>query len=209
MAGIIKGKDIIDGSITSDKIKKGEIVIDDSDLVHKSGDETIEGRKTFTDITETAAIRPAIDSLYGIGSSSLRYDFIIVRNVGAMNAPVKLGQFDEILIGGVNAATVNDIPDTSGFVTLSTNQEITGVKTFSSQIISVGIRPDGVGKALGSTINRWNDIHVLNVGAPVYPVNNGYFTNLQKGGVEVATVDDISALREEIDALKARLAELE
>ncbi|MCD8165992.1 MAG: hypothetical protein LUE93_07595 [Bacteroides sp.] len=151
---------------------------------------------------------PAVNGSYDLGSSTQSWRNIYAASLGVSATPIGNGYFTNLSVGGTPVTPNN-------YVKLTEAQTVGGVKTFTS----TAYFSDGIGgtsypvpnayisnlgatsapvtqsvttNAVVSSLSPLNNT-TSTVGSSTTPFPNGYFTNLQKGGVDVATVDDLSS----------------
>ena len=147
----------------------------DSDVVHKSGNETISGTKTFTDNTtiKTSSPKVLLINTSQTGNtppssntaSFLRFDGETVNNFGGVQC--------EFLTTGENRLTnyVNDITKAKVNTIQQRANSTTAMTIFNADLIIPSI--DGT-TALGSISKRWSGIYGVNY---YYGSNNVEFSN--------------------------------
>ena len=146
----------------------------DSDVVHKSGDETISGTKTFTDnnMIKTSSPKVLLINTSQTGNTApssntasfFRFDGGTVNNFGGI-------QF-EFLTTGENRITnyVKDITTAKINIIQQRANSTTAMTVFNADLIAPAT--DGI-TALGSSSKRWSDVYGMNY---YYGSNNVEFS---------------------------------
>lgn len=161
----------------------------------------------------TQSIFPTTTNTYSVGSETLQYSTIYARDFYENGVPLSEKY-------GSGTITSQDIEDALGYLPANGNNYLPingGSLTGDLSTFSVYPKIDNY-YDIGSSIYRYKNVYTNNVtssgvssdtltcsriitisssnsiiGIPGIPFENGYFTNLYKNGVEVATLDDIAA----------------
>lgn len=128
MAGIIKGKDIVDGSVTSVKLDNSIL----QGLVNLTSEQSITGRKDFN-IARVSSLRVVENNVSNIGTSTGVFNTVYAnRFVGQIGASMSLSG------NGLETSTVNGARITSsgdGNSYLANDGSYKAINTFSIQSI--------------------------------------------------------------------------
>ena len=154
-----------------------------TNYVTTDSSQTVNGAKTFNNTFTTSNIVPR-GTGYSVGNSDNYYLSGFIDGITTSNISVRASSSGDSRIGSTS------IPFTNGYI---------------STIIARYIRSESGTSAIGEEGNPFEYIHagsgIINalnprnavgtVGTSVLPYNEGHFKNLQKNGVDVATVDDL------------------